>query len=80
VHVAAWPAFDPELVRVERVTCVVQVDGKLRDRFEVPADTGEDQLRELALDSPKVRAAMGERPIARIVVVLPKLVNLVTKR
>jgi leucyl-tRNA synthetase len=80
VHVAAWPAFDPELVRVERVTCVIQVDGKLRDRFEVPADTGEDQLRELALDSPKVRAAMGDRPIARIVVVPPKLVNVVTKR
>jgi leucyl-tRNA synthetase len=80
VHVAAWPSFDPELVRVERVTSVIQVDGKLRDRFEVTADATQEQLRELALDSPKVRAAVGERPIARIVVVPPKLVNVVTRR
>ncbi|HEX8862828.1 MAG TPA: leucine--tRNA ligase [Actinomycetes bacterium] len=80
VHVAAWPGFDPELVRTERVTCVVQVDGKLRDRVEVAADAGEDQLREIALDSPKVRAAIGDRPVARVVVVPPKLVNVVTRR
>ncbi len=80
VHLAAWPGFDPELVRVDRVTCVLQVDGKVRDRTEVPADAGEEQLRELALGSPKVRAAMGQRAIARIVVVPPKLVNVVTSR
>jgi leucyl-tRNA synthetase len=80
VHVTGWPGFDPELVRTERVTCVIQVDGRLRDRVEVAADAGEDQLRDLALASAKVRAAMGDRPIARIVVVPPKLVNVVTKR
>jgi leucyl-tRNA synthetase len=80
VHVAAWPGFDPELVRTERVTCVVQVDGKLRDRLEVAADAGEEQLSEIALDSPKVRAAIGDRPVARVVVVPPKLVNVVTRR
>jgi leucyl-tRNA synthetase len=80
VHVAAWPGFDPELVRTERVTCVVQVDGKLRDRVEVAADAGEEQLREIALDSPKVRAAIADRPVARVVVVPPKLVNVVTRR
>jgi leucyl-tRNA synthetase len=80
VHLAAWPAFDPELVRVERVTCVLQVDGKVRDRVEVAADAGEEQLREVALGSAKVRAAMGERAVARVVVVPPKLVNVVTAR
>jgi leucyl-tRNA synthetase len=80
VHVAAWPGFDPELVRTERVTCILQVDGKLRDRVEVIADAGEEQLREIALDSPKVRAAIGERPVARVIVVPPKLVNVVTRR
>ncbi|HZD01588.1 MAG TPA: leucine--tRNA ligase [Actinomycetes bacterium] len=80
VHLAAWPRFDPELVRVERVTCVLQVDGKVRDRAEVPPDAGEEQLREVALGSAKVRAAMGERAVARVVVVPPKLVNVVTAR
>jgi leucyl-tRNA synthetase len=80
VHVAGWPGFDADLVRSERVTCVVQVDGKVRDRIQVAPDTGEDDLRELALASEKVRAALGGRPVARVVVVPPKLVNLVTGR
>jgi leucyl-tRNA synthetase len=80
VHVSPWPEFDPDLVRQERTTCVLQVDGKVRDRIEVATDASEDELRELAMASEKVRAALGERPVARVVVVPPKLVNLVTGR
>ena len=80
VHLAGWPGFDPELVRTERVTAVIQVDGKVRDRAEVPADAGEEQLRDIALGSTKVQAAIANRPVARVVVVPPKLVNVVTKR
>jgi leucyl-tRNA synthetase len=80
VHLAAWPGFDPELVRTERVTAVIQVDGKVRDRAEVPADAGEEQLRDIAIGSAKVRAAIADRPVARVVVVPPKLVNVVTRR
>jgi len=80
VHLAAWPGYDPELVRVERLTCVLQVDGKVRDRIEVPADATADDLRALALASPKVTAALAGRPIARVITVPPKLVNVVTTR
>jgi leucyl-tRNA synthetase len=79
VHLAPWPAFDPALVRSERVTCVVQVDGKVRDRIEVAPDAAEADLRDLALSSGRVRAALGDRQVARVVVVPPKLVNLVTR-
>jgi leucyl-tRNA synthetase len=80
VHLAAWPGFDPERVRSERVTCVLQVDGKVRDRVEVDPDTAEDDLRRLALASERIRAALGDRQVARMVVVPPKLVNVVTAR
>jgi leucyl-tRNA synthetase len=80
VHQAAWPGYDPELVRVERLTCVLQVDGKVRDRIEVPADATEDDLRTLALGSAKVKAALGDRQVARVITVPPKLVNVVTAR
>jgi leucyl-tRNA synthetase len=80
VHLAAWPGFDPELVRLERVTCVLQVDGKVRDRAEVAPDATEDDLREVAMASERVRAALGDRQVARVVVVPPKLVNVVTAR
>jgi leucyl-tRNA synthetase len=59
---------------------VVQVDGKVRDRIEVAPDAAEADLRELALASERVRAALDDRPVARVVVVPPKLVNLVTAR
>jgi leucyl-tRNA synthetase len=80
VHVSPWPAFDPELVRSDQVTCVIQVDGKVRDRIEVAPDVAEAELRELALGSERVQAALGGRGVARVVVVPPKLVNLVTGR
>jgi leucyl-tRNA synthetase len=80
VHLAAWPGFDEALVRSERVTCIVQVDGKVRDRIEVVPDAAEAQLQELALASERVQAALAGREVARVVVVPPKLVNLVTVR
>jgi leucyl-tRNA synthetase len=78
VHLARWPAYDPELTRAERVTCVIQVDGKVRDRIEVEPEVAEEELRDAALASAKVKAALAGRPVARVVVVPPKLVNLVT--
>ena len=80
VHQRRWPGVDADLVRRERVTCVIQVDGKVRDRIEVAPDAAEDELRELAMASERVRAALAGRPVARVVVVPPKLVNLVTGR
>jgi leucyl-tRNA synthetase len=78
VHVAMWPSFDEELAREERVTLVVQVDGKVRDRIEVDADADEDACRELALGSAKVRTALDGREVAKTFVRPPRLVNLVT--
>ena len=80
VHVSPWPGFDPALVRSDQVTCVVQVDGKLRDRLQVAPDAAEADLRALALASEKVQAALAGRELRRVVVVPPKLVNLVTGR
>jgi leucyl-tRNA synthetase len=80
VHTSAWPTFDDALARQERVTLVVQVDGKVRDRIEVDSDAGEEACRELALASDKARHALDGREIARVIVRAPRLVNLVTAR
>ncbi|MGL5861306.1 MAG: class I tRNA ligase family protein, partial [Phycicoccus sp.] len=71
-----FPVADPALLVEDTVTCVVQVRGKVRDRLEVPADIGEDALRELALASPKVQASV-PGGIRTVVVRAPKLVNVV---
>jgi len=77
VAVAGWPVADQALLVQEKVTCVVQVAGKVRDRLEVPADIGEDDLRELALAAPGVTRALGGAEVRKIIVVPPKLVNIV---
>ncbi|HYN67623.1 MAG TPA: leucine--tRNA ligase [Ornithinibacter sp.] len=75
VH-ADFPVADPAFLVEDTVTCVVQVKGKVRDRLEVPSDIGEDALRELALASPKVQAAVPDG-IRTVIVRAPKLVNVV---
>jgi leucyl-tRNA synthetase len=74
---AAWPATDPALLAVERVTCVVQVNGKVRDKLEVAPGIGDDELGELALTQPGVTRALQGLTIGRVIVRAPKLVNIV---
>ncbi len=74
---AGWPAVDPQLLVEESVTCVVQINGKVRDRLEVPPAIGDDELRALALAAPAVVAAIGDRAIRTVIVRAPKLVNVV---
>ena len=77
VHLQAWPEPDADQLRQERVTVVVQVNGKVRDRVEVPVDAPEDEVRAAALASAKVQAALGGRPATKVIAVPNRLVNLV---
>jgi len=72
-----WPAFDAGLAREEVVTVVVQVNGKLRDRFEVEPGLAEPEMEARALALPKVQAALGGRPPRKVICVKDKLVNVV---
>jgi len=73
----AWPAADPALLVQETVTCVVQVNGKVRDRLEVSPEITEDELRELALAASGVARALTGLSVQRVIVRPPKLVNIV---
>ena len=73
-----WPVADPALLEVDTVEVVVQVDGKIRDRLQVPPDVGEDELVALARSSERVSAYLDGAEVARTVVVPGRLVNFVT--
>ncbi len=77
VHVQQWPVADEGLLVEERVTMVVQVDGKLRDRIDVDASIGEEDAVRRALASPRVSEALGGTAPSRVVARVPRLVNLV---
>ena len=77
VHLQAWPKADPELVRQDTVTMVVQVNGKVRDRIDVDAAISEADAEKVALVSAKVREALNGATPKRVVARPPRLVNIV---
>jgi leucyl-tRNA synthetase len=76
IHEKSWPKADPEMAAVETVTMVVQVDGKVRERLEVPVSINRDEAEQRALEA--IRAKTDLQP-TRVIVREPKLVNFVTK-
>ena len=74
---ARWPDPDPAALKADMVTLVVQVNGKLRGRVEVPADAGNDAVAEAALADENVRKFVAGQAIKKRVVVPGKLVNFV---
>ena len=72
-----WPDYDPQMAREGMLTIVVQVNGKVRDRFEVPPGTDQEELSRLALSLAKVQAALGRKQPRKVIPVKDKLVNIV---
>jgi leucyl-tRNA synthetase len=79
VHNQSWPAWDESLAQAETFTLVVQVNGRLRDRIDVPVDIDEAEARELALASPKVKPYTEGLRIERVLFVPRRLVNIVVR-
>jgi leucyl-tRNA synthetase len=77
VHLQGWPSWDESLIAAEEITLVIQVNGKLRDRIEVPADIAEEEAKKLALSSERVRPHVEGRELKKSVYVPGRLVNLV---
>jgi leucyl-tRNA synthetase len=73
----AWPAFDPAAAAEPKVTLVVQVAGKLRDRLVVDVGLSEAAALELAMQSEKVRALLNGRNPSKVIYVQDRLINLV---
>ena len=68
---------DESLLAADKVTCVVQVKGKVRDRIEVDPGISEDELESLALAAPGVIRTLDGRGVRKVIVRAPKLVSIV---
>jgi leucyl-tRNA synthetase len=78
IHQQPWPAYDPALLRTATVIIVVQVDGRVRDRIEVPAEAGAAEVQRLALAAPNAVRHLEGRAVRSVVHVPGRLVNVVT--
>jgi len=77
VHARPWPVADLRLLATQKVTMVVQVNGKVKDRIEVDHDLSEEAAAEAALASPKVQEILGGASPARVIARPPRLVSIV---
>ncbi|WP_232531830.1 leucine--tRNA ligase [Microbacterium halophytorum] len=74
-----WRRADPNLLVEDQVTVVVQIDGKVRAKLEVPASISAEDLEQLARDDERVKRSLGDKEIAKAFVRLPKIVSFATK-
>ena len=79
IHQQRFPAWDDALAAEDLITLVVQVNGKVRDRMEVPADIEEEAAQQLALASPRVKSYTEGKSVSKAVYVPGRLVNLVVR-
>jgi leucyl-tRNA synthetase len=79
VALAGLPKADESLLVESTTIAIIQVDGKLRDKFEVSVAITAEELREKAFESYNVKRAIGDSEIANVIVREPKLVNIATR-
>ncbi|MGI9113924.1 MAG: class I tRNA ligase family protein [Chthoniobacterales bacterium] len=72
-----WPEHDESLLVEDEIEMVVQVNGKVREKFLAPIAARDDELKAIALALPKIQELTGGREIRKVVVVPKKLVNVV---
>ncbi len=92
IHAEPWPtskmwtvplestagaAYSGDVRPGRQVTIAVEIDGRVRDRITLESDAAEEEVVATALQRPKVKDALGRRPVSRIIYVPGRLVNLV---
>ena len=77
IHNRPWPEYDPDIAAEDEITLVVQVNGKVRDRLQVPADISEEEAKKLAVESDGAQRHMDGKEPRKVIVVQKKLVNIV---
>ena len=79
IHEEPWLEWDENLAKASSITLVVQVNGKVKDKIEVDEGLSQDEMKEVALNSSKIKELTTGRDIVKVIVVPKKLVNIVIK-
>jgi leucyl-tRNA synthetase len=77
VLLSPWPQYREDALVEEERLIVVQVNGKLRSRFQVATDTDEETIKEMALSDERIAKFITAAAVKKVIVVKNKLVNIV---
>ncbi len=72
-----WPRYDERALKQDTVLVVAQVNGKLRAKFDMDADSPEDKVKEIVLQDPKIQQYVAGKEIRKFIYIKNKLVNIV---
>lgn len=72
-----WPTYDENAIKKDKVTIVIQINGKVRSRIKVPANTEEEEIKRIALEKEKIKKYTDNKEIKKIIYVKNKILNIV---
>lgn len=79
IHDEPWCEWDENLAKASSITLVVQVNGKVKDKIEVDESLDQEEMKQVALNSEKIRSLTDGKTVVKVIVVPKKLVNIVVK-
>lgn len=79
IHDEPWCKWDENLAKSSSITLVVQVNGKVKDKIEVDESLDQEEMKQVALNSEKIKSLTEGKTIVKTIVVPKKLVNIVVK-
>ncbi len=79
ISLEEWPEYDTELAKEEKIIFVIQVDGKVRDKFETKRDISETDIKKESLSREKVRKWISGKEIKKTIFLKDKLINIITE-
>ena len=77
VHQQSWPEYDPKQIEEDKVTIIIQVNGRIRDKIEADKGISEEEVARLSLDRPKIKSYTKDRKLLRSIWIKGRLLNLV---
>lgn len=77
VHLQNFPEFDEKLAKADTIELPIQINGKVRERITVEADTKEEEIKKIVLETPKVKTLLGGSTITKFIYIPNKIVNIV---
>ncbi|ABR30130.1 leucine--tRNA ligase [Thermosipho melanesiensis] len=74
-----WPAYDENALKVDEVTVIIQINGKVRGKIQTKVDVSEGEIKKLAFENAKIASYVDGREIVKVIYVKNKLLNIVVK-
>ena len=73
----AWPIFDENKLIEEEIEIVIQVNGKVREKMNVPTDASKEDLERIAIETDKIQEVIKDKTVRKVIAVPGKLINIV---